>query len=118
MDDERLKQGRNIGSDYFDELLARIRDIRSSEKRFYQKIRDIFALAVDYDPNSEETREFFSIIQNTLHFAVSGKVTKAIADRLAIEQYDIFHQQRLKDEARQEALDDDAELKKYLEDGK
>lgn len=212
MDDERLKQGRNIGSDYFDELLARIRDIRSSEKRFYQKIRDIYALAVDYDPKAEETQTFFSIVQNKLHFAVSGKtaaeliseradatrpnmgltawkgtkvrkgdvtiaknylnaeemenlnrivtmyldfaedqamrhkqvfmrnwrekldaflqfnerdilqnagkVTKAVADRLALEQYDIFHQQRLTDEARRAALDDDAELKRYLEEGK
>ena len=212
MDDERLKQGRNIGSDYFDELLARIRDIRASEKRFYQKIRDIYVLAVDYDPKAEETQAFFSIVQNKLHFAISGrtaaeliaqranatqpnmgltawkgakvrkgdvtvaknylnaqemeglnrivtmyleyaedqalrqrqifmrnwrdkldaflqfnereilqdagKVTKAVADSLAIEQYDIFHQQRLKDEARQAAFDDDAELKKYLEEGK
>ncbi|BBO84237.1 2-hydroxyacid dehydrogenase [Desulfosarcina ovata subsp. sediminis] len=212
MDDERLKQGRNIGSDYFDELLARIRDIRSSEKRFYQKIRDIYALAVDYDPQAEETQAFFSIVQNKLHFAVSGKtaaeliseradatqpdmgltawkgakvrkgdvtvaknylnaeemenlnrivtmyldfaedhakrhrqifmrnwrekldaflqfnerdilqdagkVTKAVADRLAFEQYDIFHQQCLKNEARQEALDDDADLKKYLKNEK
>jgi hypothetical protein len=212
MDDERLKEGRNIGSDYFDELLARIRDIRSSEKRFYQKIRDIYALAVDYDPKSEEAQAFFSIVQNKLHFAVSGKtaaeliseradatrpnmgltawkgakvrkgdvtiaknyldakemehlnrivtmylefaedramrqkqvlmhtwrekldaflqfnereilqdagkVTKAVADRLAREQYDIFHRQRLTDEARQAALDDDAALKRYLEEGK
>src|SRR3989339_2059812 len=73
MDDERLKQGVNIGSDYFDELLERIRDIRSSEKRFYQKIRDIYKLAVDYDPKAEETLEFFKIVQNKLHFAVSGK---------------------------------------------
>jgi hypothetical protein len=73
MDDERLKEGKNIGSDYFDELLERIRDIRSSEKRFYQKIRDIYKLAVDYDPKAEETLEFFGIVQNKLHFAVSGK---------------------------------------------
>jgi hypothetical protein len=73
MDDDRLKEVRNIGSDYFDELLERIRDIRSSEKRFYQKIRDIYKLAVDYDPKAEETLEFFSIVQNKLHFAISGK---------------------------------------------
>src|SRR3989339_2131455 len=73
MDDERLKEGTNIGSDYFDEMLERIRDIRSSEKRFYQKIRDIYKLAVDYDPKAEETLEFFKIVQNKLHFAVSGK---------------------------------------------
>jgi hypothetical protein len=53
MDDERLKAGVNIGSDYFDEMLERIRDIRSSEKRFYQKIRDIYKLAVDYDPKAK-----------------------------------------------------------------
>ena len=78
MDDERLKEGKNIGSDYFDELLERIRDIRSSEKRFYQKIRDIYKLAVDYDPNSEETLEFFRIVQNKLHFAISGKTAAEI----------------------------------------
>jgi len=209
MDDERLKEGKNIGSDYFDELLARIRDIRASEKRFYQKIRDIYALAVDYDPQAEETLEFFRIVQNKLHFAVSGKtaaeliserasaakpnmgltawkgarvrksdvtiaknylnekemeglnrivtmyldyaedrakhyrqifmstwrekldaflqfnereilqdagkVSKAVADRLAEEQHEIFNEQRLKQEADKEALADDAELKKYLE---
>lgn len=73
MDDERLKQVVNIGSDYFDEMLERIRDIRSSEKRFYQKIRDIYKLAVDYDPKAEETLAFFKIVQNKLHFAISGK---------------------------------------------
>ena len=73
LDDERLKAGANIGSDYFDEILERIRDIRSSEKRFYQKIRDIYKLAVDYAPKAEETLEFFSIVQNKLHFAISGK---------------------------------------------
>jgi hypothetical protein len=73
LDDARLKAGANIGSDYFDEMLERIRDIRSSEKRFYQKIRDIYKLAVDYDPKAEETLEFFQIVQNKLHFAVSGR---------------------------------------------
>jgi hypothetical protein len=209
MDDERLKAGINIGSDYFDELLDRIRDIRSSEKRFYQKIRDIYKLAVDYDPRAEETLEFFSIVQNKLHFAISGKtaaeliaeradatqpnmgltswkgaqvrkgdvtiaknylnakeieglnrivtmyldyaedqakrhrqifmrdwrkkldaflqfnereilsnagkVSKAVADQLALEQYEIFHRHRLTVEAEQESLTDDAELKRYLE---
>lgn len=83
MDDERLKEVNNIGSDYFDELLERIRDIRSSEKRFYQKIRDIYKLAVDYDPNAEETLEFFSIVQNKLHFAVSGKTAAEIISERA-----------------------------------
>ena len=209
MDDERLKAGVSIGSDYFDEMLERIRDIRSSEKRFYQKIRDIYKLAADYDPKAEETLEFFSIVQNKLHFAISGKtaaeliservdatrpnmgltswkgakvrkgdvtiaknylnpdeieglnrivtmyldyaedqakrcrqvfmrdwrkkldaflqfnerdiltnagkVSKAVADQLALEQYEIFHQHRLTVEAEQESFTDDAELKRYLE---
>jgi len=205
MDDKRLKEGKNIGSDYFDEMLERIRDIRSSEKRFYQKIRDIYKLAADYNPTAEETLEFFSIVQNKLHFAVSGKtaaeiiseradaskpnmgltswkgskvrkgdvtiaknylnhgeiehlnrivemylnyaedqakrrrqvfmrdwrekldvflqfnerniltnagkVTKEVADKLALEQYETFYRNRLSTEARDEALTDDEELK-------
>ncbi|MEW6586423.1 MAG: virulence RhuM family protein [Nitrospirota bacterium] len=83
MDDERLKEGKNIDSDYFDELLERIRDIRSSEKRFYQKIRDIYKLAADYDPSAEETLEFFSIVQNKLHFAISGKTAAEIISERA-----------------------------------
>lgn len=72
IDDERLKNpdGR---PDYFDELLARIRDIRASEKRFYQKLRDLFALSVDYDKTEKETQLFFAEIQNKLIFAVTGK---------------------------------------------
>jgi hypothetical protein len=212
MDDDRLKEGVNIGSDYFDEMLERIRDIRSSEKRFYQKIRDIYRLAADYNPKAEETLKFFRIVQNKLHFAISGKtageiiseradasqpnmgltswkgvkvrkgdvtiaknylnaeeieglnrivtmyldyaedqakrhrqifmrdwrkkldaflqfnerdiltnagkVRKAVADHLALEQYEIFHHHRLTKEAEQEMLADDAELKRYLENKK
>ena len=206
MDDERLKAGVNIGSDYFDDMLERIRDIRSSEKRFYQKIRDIYRLAVDYNPKAEETLEFFKIVQNKLHFAISGKtaaeliseradakkpnmgltswkgakvrrtdvtvaknylskseieglnrivtmyldyaedqakrhhqifmrdwrekldaflkfnereilknpgkVSKEVADNLALEHYEVFNTYRLKSEAKQEAIVDDKELKK------
>lgn len=72
MDDDRLKEMRNIGADYFDELLERIRDIRASEKRFYQKITDIYATSIDYDPNSTIAREFFATVQNKLHFAIHG----------------------------------------------
>ena len=61
LDDERLKEGRTLGADYFDELLERIRESRASEKRFYQKIRDLYALSADYDANTAETREFFQI---------------------------------------------------------
>ncbi|MEE9343942.1 MAG: virulence RhuM family protein [Gammaproteobacteria bacterium] len=84
IDDERLKDpDKNLGVDYFDELLERIRDIRSSEKRFYQKIRDIYALAVDYDPKAEETREFFKVVQNKLHWSVSGlTAAELIAQRV------------------------------------
>jgi hypothetical protein len=75
MDDERLKSPPIAGSttpDYFDELLARIRDIRASEKRMYLRVREIFSLAADYEPSLPETNQFFSIIQNKLHFAATG----------------------------------------------
>ena len=67
MDDERLKQG---GSRYFRELLQRIRDIRASERNFYQQVTDIYATAIDYDPRAEMTKYFFATVQNKLHFAV------------------------------------------------
>ncbi|MCW4454953.1 virulence RhuM family protein [Flavobacterium sp. MXW15] len=72
MDDERLKNpdGR---PDYFDEMLARIRDIRASEKRFYQKVRDLFALSVDYDKTDRATQTFFATVQNLLLYAVTGQ---------------------------------------------
>lgn len=72
LDDERLKGERALGQDYFDELLERIRDIRASEKRFYQKVRDIYALSVDYDSHADSTQEFFKIVQNKLHWAITG----------------------------------------------
>jgi hypothetical protein len=80
MDDERLKNPNNIfGKDYFEEQLARIRDIRSSERRFYQKITDIYAqCSADYDPNEEITRQFFATVQNKLHFAISGQTAAEI----------------------------------------
>jgi hypothetical protein len=67
LDDERLKGERALGADYFDELLERIRDIRASEKRFYQKVRDIYTLPVDYDSHAESTQEFFKIVQPAHH---------------------------------------------------
>ena len=73
LDDERLKQGKNFGKDYFDELLERIREIRASERRFYQKITDIYAqCSLDYDPASEVTRIFYKTVQNKLHWAITG----------------------------------------------
>lgn len=71
MDDARLKDAPQW--DYFDELLERVRDIRASEKRFYQKVRDIFATAVDYDSKSDAAKRFFAIVQNKMLFAVTGK---------------------------------------------
>ena len=74
LDDERLKQGKTLfGKDYFDDLLERIRDIRASERRFYQKITDLYALASDYSPEAAQTREFFAAVQNKLHWAITGK---------------------------------------------
>lgn len=80
MDDERLKQG---GNRYFRELLQRIRDIRSSERNFYQKVTDIYATAVDYDPRSDMTKKFFATVQNKLHFAVHAHTAaELIHDRV------------------------------------
>jgi hypothetical protein len=74
MDDERLKQGSALfGKDYFDELLERIREIRASERRFYQKITDIYAqCSIDYDPKAEITQTFYKTVQNKLHWAITG----------------------------------------------
>ena len=79
LDDERLKQGGTIfGKDYFDELLERIREIRASERRFYQKITDIYILSADYDKNTQTTKEFFATVQNKLHWAITGKTASEI----------------------------------------
>jgi hypothetical protein len=79
LDDERLKQGNRVfGKDYFDELLERIREIRASERRFYQKITDIYALSADYDKNAPITKEFFATVQNKLHWAITGKTAAEI----------------------------------------
>ena len=78
MDDERIKAGRTIGADYFDELLERIRDIRSSERLFYQKITDIYATSIDYDPRAEASQTFFATVQNKMHFAIHGRTAAEI----------------------------------------
>lgn len=72
LDDARLKEARSFGADYFDELLARIRDIRASERRFYQKITDIYATSIDYERDAPITKEFFATVQNKLHWAIHG----------------------------------------------
>ena len=83
LNDDMLKNGRQFGKDYFDELLERIREIRASERRAYQKIADIFEqCSYDYDKNSETTRAFYAFVQNKLHFAVTGKTAaELIAER-------------------------------------
>lgn len=73
MDDERIKAGRTLGDDYFEELLARIRDIRSSERLFYQKVLDIYATSIDYDGNAETSQLFFKTVQNKMHGANLGE---------------------------------------------
>jgi len=80
MDDERLKNPNNIfGKDYFEEQLARIRDIRSSERRFYQKITDIYSqCSADYEVNSQITNDFFATVQNKMHWAITGQTAAEI----------------------------------------
>ncbi|MEK6657783.1 MAG: virulence RhuM family protein [Nitrospirota bacterium] len=79
LDDKRLKQGRRFGKDYFDELLERIREIRASERRFYQKITDIYAqCSIDYDSKAEITLLFYKTVQNKLHWAITGKTAPEI----------------------------------------
>lgn len=80
MDDERLRQARH---DYFDELVRRVRAIRVSERRFYQKITDIFALSIDYEPSSSVTKEFFATVQNKFHFAIHGMTAPEVIARRA-----------------------------------
>ena len=82
LDDERLK-GRDRVADYFDELLARIRDIRASERRVYQRIREIFALASDYREGEQETQVFFAAMQNKMHYAATGMTAAEIVRRRA-----------------------------------
>jgi Virulence protein len=78
LDKKRLKNGPQFGHDYFKELLEDIREIRASERRFYQKITDIYALAIDYDKNAPETKKFFATVQNKLHWAISGQTAAEI----------------------------------------
>ncbi|MFA5854926.1 MAG: virulence RhuM family protein [Candidatus Gracilibacteria bacterium] len=78
MDDERLKQIKHFGQDYFEEMLERIREIRMSERRLYQKITDIYALSADYDSQADITKQFFASVQNRLHFSITGKTAAEI----------------------------------------
>jgi hypothetical protein len=79
MDDDRMKNGRYFGKDYFRELLERVRSIRTSERRIYQQITDIFAeCSIDYDKNSQVTKDFYATVQNKFHFAISGQTSAEI----------------------------------------
>ncbi|MBS3174749.1 virulence RhuM family protein [Candidatus Woesearchaeota archaeon] len=79
LDDNRLKNGQYFGKDYFDELLERVRSIRASERRIYQKITDIFAeCSIDYDPNSLITKDFYATVQNKFHYAITGQTAAEI----------------------------------------
>ena len=84
MDDERLKRGTYLTEKYFDEQLERIREIRISERKFYQKITDLYATAIDYDKNSATTRRFYATVQNKMHYAVHGHT----AAELIVERAD------------------------------
>ena len=84
LNDDLMKNGRTFGRDYFDELLERIREIRASERRAYQKIADVFEqCSYDYDKNSETTKEFYSFVQNKLHYAVTGKTAAELLNERA-----------------------------------
>lgn len=87
INDELMKNGRGFGKDYFDELLERIREIRASERRAYQKIADVFEqCSYDYDKNSETTKAFYAFVQNKLHYAVTGKTAaELISERATLE---------------------------------
>ena len=84
MDDERLKRGTYLTEKYFDEQLERIREIRASKRKFYQKITDLYATAIDYDKNSATTRRFYATVQNKMHYAVHGHT----AAELIVERAD------------------------------
>jgi hypothetical protein len=87
LDDEKLKQG---GNRHFDELIARIREIRSSERNFYQKIKDLFATSADYDPHAEVTVDFFAVAQNKLHWAIHGHTAaELIAERASATKHNM-----------------------------
>ena len=87
LNDDLMKNGRPFGKDYFDELLERIREIRASERRAYQKIADVFEqCSYDYDKNSETTKAFYAFVQNKLHYAVTGKTAaELISERATLE---------------------------------
>lgn len=87
LNDDMLKNGKSFGRDYFDELLERIREIRASERRAYQKIADVFEqCSYDYDKKSDTTKQFYAFVQNKLHYAITGKTAaELISERVNVE---------------------------------
>ncbi|MFW5851634.1 MAG: virulence RhuM family protein [Bacteroidota bacterium] len=116
LDDERLKNGRYFGKDYFRELLERVRSIRASERRIFQQITDIFAeCSIDYDPKSDITQEFYASIQNKFHFAINGQTAAEIIYNTADAQKEFMGLQTWKNAPEGRILKSDSAIaKNYL----
>lgn len=116
LDDERLKQGRRFGRDYFDELLERIREIRASERRFYLKITDIYEqCSIDYNKDAEVTKTFFKTVQNKLHWAITGQTAAQIIAERADATKPYMGLQTFKNAPHGKVLKSDVTIKKnYL----
>jgi hypothetical protein len=117
LDDERLAQGKRFGKDYFEELLERIREIRSSERRFYQKITDIYEqCSADYQHDAEITRKFFKTVQNKLHWAITGKTAAMIVAERAKAEHPNMGLQTWKNAPKGKILKPDVTIaKNYLQ---
>lgn len=118
MDDERMKNGRHFGKDYFKELLERVRSIRASERRIYQQITDIFAeCSIDYDKNSQTTKDFYATVQNKFHFAITGQTSAEIIYDNADKNRPYMGLQTWKNSPKGRVLKSDALVaKNYLEE--
>ncbi len=118
MDDDRLKNGQYFGKDYFDELLERVRSIRTSERRIYQKITDIFQeCSIDYDKNSETKKLFFATVQNKFHFAITGKTAAEIIYQKADKQVPFMGLNTWKNAPKGRVLKSDVTIaKNYLQE--
>lgn len=116
LNDEMLKNGKPFGKDYFDELLERIREIRSSERRLYQKLGDIFEqCSADYSKNADETKLFYKMVQNKLHFAITGKTAAEIIYNRADKDKDFMGLTNWKNSPNGKILKSDVSIaKNYL----
>ncbi len=118
LNDEMLKNGKPFGKDYFDELLERIREIRASERRLYQKLGDIFEqCSADYNKNAEETKLFYKMVQNKLHFAITGKTAAEIIFNRADKTKDFMGLTSWKNSPQGKILKSDVSIaKNYLDE--